>query len=113
MDDLRQWLPAIGALVSSAATLWLWISSPAKAAASAAASAAAAAAAVGSKVNDLERRLDRVEFELKHLPDSDDIQKMAIALESLKGSIKTLEVQVQTAVAVSEGLRSWLLEQGK
>lgn len=105
MEIIRLWIMPICALISAGAAVWLWLTSPAKA-------AAAAAAAVGGRVNDLERRVDKVELELKHLPDVEDIQAMALALESLRGDIKVLSTKMETALAISARLQDFL-EQGK
>ena len=105
MEDIRLWIMPICALISVGATLWLWLTSPAKA-------AAAAASAVSDKVNVLERRLDKVELELKHLPDAQTVQNVELALEKTAGDIRVLTTKVDQAVAVSLRLVEFL-EKGK
>lgn len=61
----------------------------------------------------IERRIGAVELEMKHVPDADTIQELKLAVSEMRGDIKTLTSQVRTAVAVSERLQTWLLEQGK
>jgi septal ring factor EnvC (AmiA/AmiB activator) len=89
MEELRQWAPAIGALISTAAAVWVWLTSPAKA-------ASAAAAAVGDRVNAVERRLDKVEIELKHLPDADDIADVNQQLARTVARMESLEREMQS-----------------
>lgn len=104
--EFLQWVGPIGTLISIGTAIWVWVTSPAKA-------AAAAAAAVAERVNSVERRLDKVELEIEHMPDAQAIQDLAIGIANMRGDIKTLASQVLTAVAVSERLQNWLLEQSK
>lgn len=103
MEELRQWMPAIGALISTAAAVWVWLTSPAKA-------ASAAAAAVGERVSSVERRLDLVEVELKHLPDADDIADIKQQLARTDAQLKSLDREMQSITGALTRVENHLLK---
>jgi predicted nucleic acid-binding Zn-ribbon protein len=68
---------------------------------------------VGETVSDLERRVQALEGELRHLPDREQAHRMEIALEKLNGRIDNLATKLDPVSAIADRWQELILEQAK
>lgn len=78
MEELRLWIMPICALISAVAAVSVWLTGPFK------------------RVNSVERRLDIVELELRHLPDADDIADIKQQLGRADARLESLDRETQS-----------------
>lgn len=65
------------------------------------------------KLIDLDRRVQSIESDLKHLPDRETAHRLELNLERLSSQLATLNERVKPIAATNERMMELLLEQGK
>lgn len=65
------------------------------------------------KLIDLDRRIQAVESDLKHLPDREMTHRLELNLERLSSQVATMNERIRPIAATNERLMELLLEQGK
>lgn len=65
------------------------------------------------KLIDLDRRVQSVESDLKHLPDREMTHRLELNLEKLSSQVATLNERVKPIAATNERMMELLMEQGK
>lgn len=100
VDDLTKWLALMSLLLSIGNIVWAWISRPAR--------------DLGNRIDEVEdqaleelkkhdRRIQRVEDEMRHMPTKDDLQKV----EQQNTAIKTeLDIVARVVNRIDDFLRS-------
>ena len=66
-----------------------------------------------NEIEEHERRIQRVETELPHLPDRDAQHRVELALAEMNGRFAALEEKLKPIASTSERLHQLLLEQVK
>lgn len=106
IDDVRQWVTLIVALIALGGTVYGWFASPAKAAGD-------AARKVGERVDGLDARLVRLEGHVEHLPTAVAVHRLELLLTEIRGEMRALEERMEMVSKTSARLQEWLLAQGK
>ena len=83
-DGLKEWLGVVALAISLLTSVYAWITSKAKA-------NAEHLKAVDAKLVDLDRRVQSIESELKHLPNKDDVNELKLAMAQLDGTVGRLD----------------------
>ena len=107
IGTVLQWLSVIALLISISNTLWFWVSRPAR-------DTGARIDRLNEEINERadrhreelkahDRRIQRVEDNLPHLPTRDDINKLSHALTAMKTE---LDIVARTTNRIDEHLRS-------
>lgn len=65
------------------------------------------------KLIDLDRRVQSVESDMKHLPDRDATHRLELNLEKLSSQVATLNERVKPIAVTNERMMELLMEQGK
>ena len=65
------------------------------------------------KLTDLERRVQEIDGEMKHLPDREAQHRMELQLAEMNGRFAILEERLRPISAASERLHELLMEQAK
>ncbi|MDJ1463422.1 MULTISPECIES: DUF2730 family protein [Nitratireductor] len=60
-----------------------------------------------------DKRIQKLENQLEHLPDSGSAHRLELAIERLNGRIETLDERLKPVAAISERMQELLLEQAK
>jgi hypothetical protein len=60
-----------------------------------------------------DRRIDRIEKDIEHLPDRNHAQTMQLELAQMSGEIRILAERLKPVTAISERLQEFLLEEAK
>jgi hypothetical protein len=68
---------------------------------------------LADRQRDLERRVDAVEGELRHLPDKDRVHKLEVAMEGMRGDIGRIADGFQTMSRTVTRIDEYLLRAGK
>lgn len=66
-----------------------------------------------TKLIDLDRRVQAIESDIKHLPDREMTHRLEINLERLSSQVATLNERVKPIAATNERMMELLMEQGK
>jgi hypothetical protein len=69
--------------------------------------------ATTEKVDQLERRMTKVEGDIEHLPDKDMSHRMEISIAEMRGEMRVLAEKLNPVAAISDRLQEYLLEQAK
>ncbi|MCX5512265.1 hypothetical protein C3941_09350 [Kaistia algarum] len=77
-----------------------------------ASSRAAADQQLADRIADGARRLDRVETDMRHLPDKEVTHRMELTLAALKMEISVLSERLHPVAAISDRLQEFMLEKG-
>lgn len=102
--DVHTWLAIAALAISIGGSLYIWLTSGSR----------ANAEQIGDtvkRVEECERRCDRLEVDLRHLPDRDQVQRMEITLTQMKGEIAVLNERLMPVAAIADRLQEFLLEQ--
>jgi peptidoglycan hydrolase CwlO-like protein len=83
-DGLKDWLGVVALAISLLTSVYAWITSKAKA-------NAEHLKAVDAKLVDLDRRVQSIESELKHLPNKDDVNELKLGMAQLDGTVGRLD----------------------
>jgi septal ring factor EnvC (AmiA/AmiB activator) len=81
---LKDWLGVVALAISLLTSVYAWITSKAKA-------NAEHLKAVDAKLVDLDRRVQSIESELKHLPNKDDVNELKLGMAQLDGTVGRLD----------------------
>lgn len=83
-DGLKDWLGVVALAISLLTSVYAWITFKAKA-------NAEHLKAVDAKLVDLDRRVQSIESELKHLPNKDDVNELKLGMAQLDGTVGRLD----------------------
>ncbi|WP_321447404.1 DUF2730 family protein [uncultured Cohaesibacter sp.] len=64
------------------------------------------------ELQGLERRVDRVETQLEHVPSKDDFTSLQLSLSDLRGTVSTTEEIVKTVRRTTQNIDDWLRSNG-
>nr|WP_319388179.1 DUF2730 family protein [uncultured Cohaesibacter sp.] len=64
-----------------------------------------------SGVDDLDRRVQSIEDEIKHLPDKEQSHRLEMGIERLSGRLDTLDEKLKPIGGIANRLQEFLLEQ--
>lgn len=67
---------------------------------------------LGSIIADSARRIDRVENDLRHLPDKEVTHRMELTLADLRSEVAVLAERLHPVAAISDRLQEFMLEKG-
>lgn len=115
--NLKDWLSIIMSAIALGTVVFGWFSSGGKKAMTALdaykAEANAAFAKGGADYATLDRRVQKLEDALPHMPDREDFHKLELAMEKLVGTVNVLAQKVDTNEAVVLRVDEYLRESGK
>ncbi|MGN6777586.1 DUF2730 family protein [Rhizobium sp.] len=66
----------------------------------------------GRKLIDLDRRVQKVENDLTHMPDAETAHRLEITLERIAGRLDTMDERIKPIAATNLRLQDYLLEHG-
>ncbi|UES58520.1 DUF2730 family protein [Roseibium aggregatum] len=86
LDDLQKWLGAVGALLGISSMIYTWITARSRI-------NGETIEKHERKLIDHDRRIQKVENEVDHLPTKDDFNELALKLEQSNGLLGKIEVE--------------------
>lgn len=66
-----------------------------------------------NKLVELDRRVQALESEMRHLPDKEMTHRLELAMEKISGRLDTIDAKLKPITATGERLTELLLEQAK
>lgn len=66
-----------------------------------------------ARVSETERRADRLETAIKHLPDKDAVTELKLAVAELRRDIAVIAESVKPVAAIAARMQEWMLEHSK
>lgn len=105
-DGLKDLLGAAALVISLLTSVYAWITSKAKA-------NGEHLKTVDAKLIDLDRRVQAMESELKHLPDKDDVNELKLALAELRGTVSTLNESLSGVSRTVRRVEGFLMKEGE
>lgn len=105
-DLLGPWFGLVAVVISVGGTLYAFLSSPSK-------KNAEAVDDLKGNVTKIEKRLQTVEDEMKHLPDRDSQHRVELALAQMNGRFEALDERLKPIASTSQRLSEFLLEQAR
>lgn len=103
---LKDWLGVIAVLISIGTSIVLFVGSGAK-------RNAEKIDKQESKLTDHDRRIQRLEGEIEHLPKRETAHNLELALVRITGRLDTMDERLTPIAATSVRLQEFLLEQAK
>ncbi|MBX8799247.1 DUF2730 family protein [Ochrobactrum sp. MR28] len=104
-QDISAYLSPIALMISVGATIWTVLTSGSK-------KNAEELGEVKTELAQQERRIQRIEDELKHLPDKNTTHRLEIALEKMSGRLSSMDERLKPIAAISERMQELLISQG-
>ncbi|WP_336802000.1 DUF2730 family protein [Kaistia sp. MMO-174] len=105
-SDIQQALSIASLLAALGASIYTWLTTRSRV-------NETQIAALSDKAAEHDRRLDKVENDLRHLPDKDLTHRMEMTLTKMQGDMAVLNERLQPVSAIAERLQEFLLEQAK
>lgn len=106
MGDLRNWFSVAALAVSLATTIYAFLTSKAKA-------NAEHLKSVDKSLTDLDRRVQSVEAEQKHMPSKDDVNQLKLDIAEMKGAMQALDGEVKGVSRTIRRVEDYLMKEGK
>lgn len=106
VSALKDWLGLVALLISIGTSVVLFVGSGSK-------RNAEKIDKQESKLTDHDRRIQRLEAEVSHLPNRETAHKLELALVQISGRLDTLDERLTPIAATSVRLQEFLLEQAK
>jgi len=104
--SLKDWLGLISLLITIGSWAYFALTSGAK-------DAAKRVGAAEKALIDHDRRVQRLEDEMKHLPDRDTAHRLELTMERISGRLDALDERIRPIAQTSARLQEFLLEQAK
>ncbi|MGG4603055.1 DUF2730 family protein [Alcaligenaceae bacterium Me47] len=104
-QDISAYLSPIAVMISIGTTIWTVLTSGSK-------KNAEELGEVKTELAQQERRIQRIEDELKHLPDKSTTHRLEIALEKMSGRLSSMDERLKPIAAISERMQELLISQG-
>lgn len=105
LQDISSYLSPIALMISVATTIWTVFTSGSK-------KNAEELSEVKTELTKQERRIQRLEDELKHLPDKATTHRLELAMEKMSGRLSSMDERLKPIAAISERMQELLISQG-
>ncbi|MEX2480216.1 MAG: DUF2730 family protein [Gammaproteobacteria bacterium] len=113
--DIQPWVSTLALLISIGATLYIWLTAGTRNNAEQLEKLAhdtrQEIGAVTKRVEECERRSDRIEVDMAHMPGRDTVQRMELTLTEMRGQMGVLNERLVPVAAIADRLQEFLLEQ--
>lgn len=106
MGDLRNWLGVVAIIISLLTSVYAWLTSKAKA-------NAEHLKTVDKSLTDLDRRVQSVEAEQKHMPSKDDVNQLKLDIAEMKGAMQALDGEVKGVSRTIRRVEDYLMKEGR
>ena len=102
--DVWPWLSSLALLISLGGTLYIWVTAGSS-------GNARQIEELFKRMAEVERRAEKAESDIRHMPDRDMVQRMEITLTEMRGQMSVLSERLVPVAAISERLQEFLLDQ--
>ncbi len=103
---MSPFVSAIGGLLAIASMIYTWLTARSRVNADEIKS-------LGERSREHDRRIDRIEKDIEHLPDRNHAHSTNVELANMRGEIQILNERLKPVAAISERLQEFLLEEAK
>lgn len=100
------WASALTTLLNFGFVLWGLFSSPAR-------KSVEAHGELKQRVEAVERDMLRLKDELTHMPDTESIHRLEIAMTRVEGHLSTFEAKLAPVAAIAERMQELMLEEAR
>lgn len=103
MDVLKEWFSLAAILISLGATAYSWMTARSKV-------NAEHLKRVDGNLKDHDRRIQKVESEIEHLPSKDSHHNLEIALAEMNGELKAMATNVDSLARTTRRMEEFLMK---
>lgn len=105
-SELHPLIASLALLIGIANAVYMWMTAGTRANAN-------QLEELSKRMNQVERRVDKAETEIRNMPDRDMVHRMELTLTEMRGEIGVLSQRLVPVAAISERLQEFLLEQNR
>lgn len=105
-SDISPWLVLVSLAISIGGSVYAWLTARSRV-------NEKQISALSEKSSEHDRRLDKIENDMRHLPDQGVTQRMEISLAEMSGKIAVLSERLQPVAQISARLQEFMLERSK
>lgn len=106
LSDLSPVISGIGGLLGIVSIVYTWITARSRV-------NGEEIKVLRERSQEHDRRIDRIEKDIEHLPDRNHAHSMQVELAQMRGEIQLLAERLKPVAAISERLQEFLLEEAK